>query len=287
MVLRAYGKFAPMPDLGYLHPIVVHFTITLLVMGVLLRWVSLTGKVPFAGPAALLFLLLGTATTFLAVQSGDDAHGPAERIPGVRPLVHEHEEHGEQARDVFLVVSLFEIMAFVLARQKNKRARFALGASALVGTLGLVAVVATAQHGGELVYSYAGGVGTRTGDPEDIERLFLAGLVQQARSDREAEHPEQAAQLMALAGSRFPDNMEVQLLYAASLLEDEKNPQGALALLRQLHPPPGQFLELRHGVQMAKALKAAGNIDLARQELERLRETFPESRMLKRAFAEL
>jgi uncharacterized membrane protein len=276
-----------MPDLGYLHPIVVHFTVTLLIVGVLLRWVSLTGKVPFAGPAALLFLLLGTATTFLAVQSGTDAHGPAERIPGVRPLVHEHEEHGEQARDVFLVVSLFEIIAFVLAQQKNKRARLALGASALVGTLGMVALVAAAQHGGELVYSYAGGVGTRTGDPEDVKRLFLAGLYHQARVDREAGRPEQAAQLMELADRRFRNDMEIRLLYASSLLEDRKNPQEALLLLQQLNPPPGDFLELRRGVQMAKALQAQGNTNLARKELERLQKTFPQSRMLKRAFEEL
>ena len=35
-----------------LHPIIVHFTVALTVVGVLLRVVSLTGRVAFAGPAA-------------------------------------------------------------------------------------------------------------------------------------------------------------------------------------------------------------------------------------------
>jgi uncharacterized membrane protein len=48
-----------MPDIGPLHPIVVHFAIGLLVAGVALRWLSLTGRVRFAGPAAALLLLVG------------------------------------------------------------------------------------------------------------------------------------------------------------------------------------------------------------------------------------
>ncbi len=67
-----------------------------------LRWIWFTGKVPFAGSAAATLLLIGTLAAVLAVESGEDGHGPAERIPGARPAVEEHEEWGERTRNLFL-----------------------------------------------------------------------------------------------------------------------------------------------------------------------------------------
>lgn len=273
-----------MPNIGSLHPIVVHFAIALLVGGVVLRWISLTKKLPFTSPAAVLLILAGTAAALVAVESGDDAHGPVERIPGVRTAVQEHEEHAEQARNVFLAVAVLEIAGLVLTRRKVKRAGLVLVASALVGAVGLAFLYEAAEHGGELVYSYAGGVGTRTGEAEDVGRLLLAGLYNQARLDREQGHAAEAARLFALAAERFPDNPDVQLLYADSLLKDAQNAGAALDLLRRLEPAKGGFAELRHGLLLAEALKATGDVDAGRRELERLRESFPQSRMLKEAF---
>ena len=59
-----------MPNLGSLHRQIVHFVVGLLLVGVALRWIALTGKVPFAGPAATTLLLLGTVAAVLAVSSG-------------------------------------------------------------------------------------------------------------------------------------------------------------------------------------------------------------------------
>ena len=72
-----------MPNLAAYHPIVVHFAIALLIAGAVLRWLSLTGRVSFASPAATCLLLVGTAAAIVSVRSGMDAHGPVERIPGV------------------------------------------------------------------------------------------------------------------------------------------------------------------------------------------------------------
>ena len=38
-----------MPNLAAYHPIIVHFAIALLVVGVIFRWISLTGRVPLPG----------------------------------------------------------------------------------------------------------------------------------------------------------------------------------------------------------------------------------------------
>ncbi len=70
-----------MPDIGVFHPIIVHFVIALLVIGIGLRWIWFTGKVPFAGSAAATLLLIGTLAAVLAVKSGEDGHGPLARLP--------------------------------------------------------------------------------------------------------------------------------------------------------------------------------------------------------------
>src|SRR6476469_8540933 len=126
-----------MPNIAAYHPIIVHFAIVLLILGVVFRWVSLTGRAPFTGPAAATLLLLGVVAAYLAVHSGLDAHGPVERMPGARQAVQEHEEAGEWARNVFIVVALLEIVALVARRKSINTARVALWGSAVVGIAGM------------------------------------------------------------------------------------------------------------------------------------------------------
>jgi len=144
-----------MPNLGPFHPQIVHFVVGLLLVGVALRWIALTGKVPFAGPAATTLLLLGTVAAVLAVSSGTDAHDVVERIPGVGQAVRDHEDWGHTTRTVFLIVAGLEIVALVLARRRAAWGRWALVLSGLVGLFGCYAVYETADRGGRLVYTFA------------------------------------------------------------------------------------------------------------------------------------
>jgi hypothetical protein len=73
-------------------------------------------------------------------------------------------------------------------------------------------------------------VGTRSGDPKDVSRLFLAGLYRQSALDRKEGRPEEAARLVDLLAARFPDDLEVQLLLAESQLEDRKDASRHLAV---------------------------------------------------------
>jgi uncharacterized membrane protein len=215
-----------MPNLGVFHPQVVHFAIALLVVGVLLRVVSVFTKRAWLNPAAATLLILGTLAAVVSVRSGDDAHGPVERVPGSRPSVIEHEEWGERTRNVFLIVSAIELLALALAPERR---RFARMATAALGLFGVYAVYETGEHGGELVYSYAGGVGIRTGETADVTRLLLAGLYHQAMLDRREHRPEAAARLFAEMKARWPNEAEVQYLAADSRLRDANDPSGALA----------------------------------------------------------
>ena len=165
-----------MPSIASLHPQVVHFAIALLIVGVVFRLLSLTGRLAFTGPAATTLIVLGTVATVLAVQSGNDAHGPVERIPGVRPAVVDHEEWGIRARNIFLGVAALELLALALAGRMPKQAKVVAMGAAAIGLVGLGAIYEAGEHGGELVDNYAGGIGTRSGDPKDVGRLMVAGL---------------------------------------------------------------------------------------------------------------
>jgi uncharacterized membrane protein len=263
-----------MPNIGYFHPQIVHFVVALLCIGVLLRLVSLAGKWAFTGPAAATLLLVGTAAAVVAVKSGTDAHGPVERIPGARSAVTEHEDAGEWARNVFLVVVALEIAALALANRPVRRWVWAV--SGVVGLAGVGAVYRASELGGRLVYKYAGGVGTRYGDTTDVQRLLLAGLYQQAVQDRAAKRPDAAAQTLELMSRRFPGDPNVQLLRAESQLLDLKDGKAALATLTQIPvPPDNRLLGIRIAFLKADAYLAVGLKDSARVALEALSRAFP------------
>jgi uncharacterized membrane protein len=286
-VRRACAWFARDSGQGYnaavgaFHPEVVHFAIALLILGVACRALSLFGWPRFLSQFAATLLILGTLAAVAAVYTGDAAHGPIEQMPGLRPIVTEHEEWGERARNIFLVVALIELAA--LAFRRSSTVKYLLIASTVVGVVGLAVLYEAGEHGGEIVYAYAGGVGTRSGDPSDVSHLLLAGLYQQALADRKAGKPAEAATLVDLAARRFPDNVDVQLMHAESLLLDRKDPAGALAALRAIAPPAGNRpLRIRHGMLMADALEASGQHAEAISTLEQLVAAVPSPRVQQR-----
>ncbi|HEY7194682.1 MAG TPA: DUF2231 domain-containing protein [Gemmatimonadales bacterium] len=266
-----------MPNIAYYHPSIVHFAIVLGIVGVLFRWASLTGRAPFAGPAAATLLILAAVAALLAVHSGTQAHGPVERIPGARQAVTEHEEAGEWARNVFIVIALLEIVALAARRKSINVARIALWGSAVVGVAGALAMIKAGRLGGDLVYNHAGGIGIRSGDTADVNRLYLAGLYQAAQQARTQKDSARAASLFGDMERQFPNDTTVKLLLAESQLRDKHDPRSALATLNRLSVPPGnRFLASRVAFLKADAYVAAAKPDSARATLEQLGAAFPE-----------
>lgn len=265
-----------MPNIASWHPQVVHFAIVLLLTGVLFRWVSLTGRAAFTGPAAAVLLLAGTAAAVLAVQSGTDAHGPVERVPGARQAVMDHEDAGKWARNLFLLVAALEMGALIVARRSARVTKGLTIASALVGVFGVGAVYKAGDRGGDLVYSYAGGVGIRSGDTTDVTRLLLAGLYHSAQQARARHDSVAAAELFAEIARRFPNDTTVRFLAVESLVRDRNDGKAALAALARLSvPADDQRLRLRYDFLKADAFLAGGRPDSARATLERLARDFP------------
>jgi len=189
-------------------------------VGVAMRVVAMTGRLKWTGPAATTLLVIGGVAAYVAAKSGTAAHGPVERIPGARQAVEEHEEWGERTRNVFVGVAALELIALALS---GGAARTVRAVSALAGIAGVFVLYEAAEHGGELVYSYAGGPGLRTGNPADVQRLLLAGLYNQSREDRKAGHSTEAASLVDEMARRFPLEPEVRLLRVESLMLDRKD----------------------------------------------------------------
>jgi len=267
--------------MGALHPQVVHFTIVLAIIGVAFRLVSLLGKPAFASPAATTLLLLAAVSSVVSVRSGTAAHGPVERAPGSRPAVMEHEEWGERTQTTLLIVGAIELLGLVL--RKSPKVKFVHGLAAVAGLAAVFCVYEAGEHGGELVYAYAGGVGIRSGDPKDVERLLLAGYYHQALADRAAGRAEQAAALLAAAAERFPSDPEVRMLAADSLLKDQKNPQGALDALAKVEVPANnRFMAFQRANLQADAYEALGQKDAAAAALEPLLKAFPNPRLQQR-----
>ena len=274
-----------MPNLAQFHPQIVHFVVALLLLGVALRIASLIPKLTFANHAAALLLLIGTGASVLAVQSGTDAHGPVERIPGARPAVVEHEELAKEAKNIFLAVAALELIALGLARPSlgvDRYVRVAQVASVVVGLFGSFVLYEASEHGGELVYSYAGGPGLRTGDPADVERLLLAGLYNQSREDRKAGHSADAATLVDEMARRFPKNSEVRLLRVESLILDRKDFAAAVAAADSVPLLASDArLRARQATLKADAYLAMNQATEARAVLAAAVAAFPQNTRLK------
>ena len=269
-----------MPDIASLHPQVVHFVIALLIVGVLARVVSLFPlgrRVFFVGAMAATLIFLGTAASVVAVKSGLEAHELAESVPGVRQAVSIHEDYGEDTRNIFLAVSLIEVGILAFATRMPKLTRGLRGLSALVGLVGLFYLYETGEHGGDLVYSYAGGVGVRTGDSADVRRLLVAGLYSNAELDRKSGRPEIAVQRIDELQRMMPGDTGVRLLHIQSVLRDRKEPEQALAALDSLKvTPASRRLYFQKTMLRAEALDQAGMRDSARAVLTALKKEVPQ-----------
>lgn len=268
-----------MPNLGYFHPQIVHFVIAGAGLGIFFRWLSLTGKLTWTNGAATALILLGTVAAWFAVTSGADAHGAAERIPGVARAVQLHEDAGHDARNVLLLIAALELAALVPALGKWKK--MILVGSAIVGVGGAYEIYDVGRLGGELVYAYAGGVGIRSGDSTDVNRLLLAAMYDRAQLDRTQKNAGGAAQAFAELAAKFPNDATVQLLQVESLMQDKQDFTGALAGLARIPTPPDSArMYTRYEMDRADALVGAGQKDAARTILKALAARFPTAKRI-------
>lgn len=272
-----------MPDIAVFHPQIVHFVIALFFVGLGVRVASWFLWPNWTKPAGALLLILAAVASVAAVTSGDQAHGPVERIPGARDIVEHHEERGERARNFMLVIGALELVALALASNAKVQKGVHI-ASGLFGLFTAYALYEAAEHGGEIVYEYGGGPGIRQNDTTDIRRTLVAGLYNQSVRDREAGRSEDAARLTDELVRRMPGDETVAFLAIESKIKDRKDPQGALADLAAIsYPADAPRLAIRHAILTAEAWKALGQQDSVNAILESLQQKYPDNAGVKRA----
>ena len=290
-----------MPDIGPLHPQVVHFVVACLFVGLPIYWLSFLKRPRFLRPMATLLLIVGTGAAVVAVESGTDAHGVAERIPGARSAVQEHEELGILTRNIFGGILLLELIAVAVAWRAGgagssvlsveagetgaagaSTKRFAAtalsGVVAVAWTVGAFQLFETAEHGGSIVYEYAGGVGFRSGNPQDVGRLLLAGLFGEAQVDRQEGRHDDAARLIEEMVQRYPENPEVQLVGVQSLVVDRKDGRAALDRLGSLQLPDDPRTQLQRQTYAFDAYMLLDMPDSARAALDAVPDRYQNSR---------
>ena len=238
------------------------------------------GRPAFASPAASTLLLLAALAGLLSAQTGDAAHGPVERCPGSAAGGQDHEAWGERASNILLIVGVIELVGLALwplptASHGSHRGG---GRGGCRGVLRLRS--RRARRRPRLRIRWRPGI--RSGDPKDVERLLLAGLYQQSLKDREAGNLAAASELAALAARRFPNDTEVRLFAAESLLVDSKDPQSAIEALAAIEvPADNRILRTRRATLQADAFEAAGQKDAAVAVLQPIVEAYPTNTRLK------
>ncbi len=154
-------EFPPIPSWDALHPLIIHFPIGLLLVAPVLIVLGLFMKKSgrsFA-MAALVVMALGTASTFIAVSTGEAAGELAERTPAVSKVLEHHEELAETTRVIFSILTVvFAVILFGPRLLRKELDRVPSAVLTLVFLLlylaGSVVLTNTAHNGGLLVHEY-------------------------------------------------------------------------------------------------------------------------------------
>lgn len=153
----------PIPSWDAAHPVIVHLPIGVLLAFPVLVLVSMLAKRSFRafGVAALVVLLLAAIGAVLATASGDAAEDSAQArrlvSAAAAPVLHDHEEAGELARNLVLgLLVLYAALVGGAVLLGERLSRFAWNlASAVILVLFVGPMLATVQAGhlgGKLVH---------------------------------------------------------------------------------------------------------------------------------------
>ncbi len=152
-------SFPPLPPWNGLHPLVVHFPIALIMVAPLFVLLALLIKPrtrEFIGVSALL-MILAAGGALMATSTGSAAEHLAEKVPGAKAILHEHEELGESAEVFAIALAAALVVGFgslCIWRQKIPRGIIlGFGVVYLIAhAAGMLVVANTAHQGGRLVH---------------------------------------------------------------------------------------------------------------------------------------
>lgn len=152
----------PVPTWDGLHPLIIHFPIGLLMVAPVFIALG-TALQPKRSQsmliAALILMVLGTVSVFIAVETGEAAGKLAERTPQINAVLERHESLAETTRVVFSILTTLFAALLILPRllkyEISRRIHIAASLIFLfVYGSAVVVLVNTAHQGGMLVHQY-------------------------------------------------------------------------------------------------------------------------------------
>jgi uncharacterized membrane protein len=154
-------QLPPVPTWDGLHPLIIHFPIVLLMIAPLFVLIGAAlspkrSKSYFI--SALILMILGTASTFVAINTGEAAGKIASRTPEINRVLEHHEQLAERTRFSFTILTVVFAGILVLPRimkRENRMLTSVLPIVFLVFYGGATLLLAnTAHNGGRLVHEF-------------------------------------------------------------------------------------------------------------------------------------
>ena len=155
-------ELPPIPAWDSLHPLVIHMPIGLLLVVPLLillgALLSPSRGRPFL-MVGLLLMFLGTASIYVAVETGEAAGKLVERTPDISAVLQHHQQLAERTQFIFstltVTFAIILIVPHVLHRNSTRAFSTVAPLVFLVFYLaGAVVLANTAHNGGRLVHEF-------------------------------------------------------------------------------------------------------------------------------------
>jgi len=138
----------------FLHPMIVHFPIALLLVGFLSEIIGLILKKDFFTKTAFYLLILGTLGVVAAYISGDITGEGIAETGALKNALEMHEEAAQLSLWLMTAAAITRI-GFVLWKKYSGVYKWF---SLVLFLVGVLSIVRTGYYGGELVYKHAAGV---------------------------------------------------------------------------------------------------------------------------------
>ena len=143
-----------MIDTSFLHPMIVHFPIALLIVGFIAEITGLVLKNDFFTKAAFYLLILGTLGVISAYITGNIAGDGVSETGALKVALDAHESAALLTLWLMVGAALLRIALVWMKKYTGIFKYLAL----IIFIAGVISVARTAYYGGELVYKHAAGV---------------------------------------------------------------------------------------------------------------------------------
>ncbi|MGR7911419.1 DUF2231 domain-containing protein [Lysinibacillus capsici] len=129
-----------------LHPMVIHFPIVMLILGIITLWISFW-KPDFYGRISDYLLIGGTVLLIPAVASGLASVEYAKtHFSPSQELLQQHQMLG------FVTLLIFVLTIIVLWIQKKRSTKALKGILMVLSLIGVILLIFTGKFGGQIVY---------------------------------------------------------------------------------------------------------------------------------------